>query len=142
MLVDEIRQNIQVGLTATSWEDAIKCSAAKLLEKGKIDDSYVEGMIESVHKNGAYFVIVPHVAMPHTQSEGNVHETCISFTKFVEPIIFPGDIPAELFFCLAAEDSEGHMELISELAMLLMDDAVVTELLKVKTEEEVLNILA
>ncbi len=141
MLSEALAGNMQFDTNADNWEQAIKKSASILVEKNYISDSYVDRMIESVHKNGAYIVVVPGVAMPHTQSKGDVKKTCISYTKFNKPVEFPGGLEASIFFCLAAEDCEGHLDLISELALALMDEQIIHQLSNAKSELEVKTIL-
>ncbi len=141
MLIEKLKGSMQFEVEAVSWEQAIEKSAKLLVDSNKITTKYVSRMIESVEKNGAYIVIMPEVAMPHTQSEGDVNETCLAYTKFKSPIQFPGEMEASIFFCLAAENGEGHMELISELAMALMDEETIPKLLIAETEDEVIKIL-
>ena len=58
MLLEKITaKDVQIGLAAADWEDAIRQAAAPLRDAGDIEQSYIEGMIESVHKNGPYFVL-------------------------------------------------------------------------------------
>ncbi len=140
MVYDAISSNVQLGQNVSNWEDAIKLCAKPLLEKGLIEDTYVQGMVNSVNVNGPYIVIMPGIAMPHTTSQGDVHQTCMSFTQFEKPVIFPGGVEANIFLCLAAKDADGHMDLISELAGYLMQDNMLEKLSSVKQQEELKHI--
>lgn len=124
------------------WKEAIRMSCYKLESHGFITDQYIQEIIESVEKHGPYIVIVPQVAMPHAQatSEG-VLGTAISFTKFVEPVVFydeeyDEDKPSTLFFTLAAKNPDEHLENITKLMELLGDEGVIEKLLETETLED------
>ena len=125
-----------------TWEEAIRISCEKLLEKELITEQYVDEIIKSVNTHGPYIVIVPQVAMPHAQPDSeSVLGTGISFTKFPEEIQFydeeyEEDKPASLFFTLAAKDSEAHLENIANLIELLEDEELCKKLLETDTLED------
>ena len=39
-------ENVEVGVHAADWEDAIRRSAQHLLETGKIEERYIRAMID------------------------------------------------------------------------------------------------
>ena len=41
-------ENVEVGVHAADWEDAIRRSAQHLLETGKIEERYIRAMIDAV----------------------------------------------------------------------------------------------
>ena len=45
-------ENVEVGVHAADWEDAIRRSAQHLLETGKIEERYIRAMIDAVHRVG------------------------------------------------------------------------------------------
>ena len=70
MLLETITSNdVQIGLHAKDWEGAIRQAAAPLLASGAIQQSYIEGMITSVHDNGPYFVLSKGLALAHARPE-------------------------------------------------------------------------
>lgn len=125
-----------------TWEEALRLSCQALIEQGLITEEYVEEIIQNVKDNGPYIVIADQVAMPHAMSNSpGVTGTGISFTKFPEPVIFHDeatgeDKPATLFFTLAAKNAEEHLENITHLMDLLMDEETVVALLETKTIED------
>ncbi len=141
MLTEEIKNNIILNGNASSWEQAIRLSAEPLLNQNYIDVSYVEAMINSVHKNGSYIVLIPGVAMPHCQAQGNVFKTAMSFVQLDNPVIFPDGQSVKVLFCLATTNADEHMNLISELALLLLDEKLVEKLFNVESKQELLNVL-
>ena len=126
--------------TPNTWQEAVKLSCQTLLEKEIINQKYVDEIIECVQKYGPYIVIVPGVAMPHSSedSEG-VFGTAISFTKMNDSVVFEEGNPeknAQLFFTLAAKNSEEHVENISKLSEMLMTEGLIEALMEVTTMEE------
>ena len=67
-------ETMQHKTSVDNWEEAIAMAARPLLNKGVIDDSYVEAMIDSVEKNGPYIVLKDYFALPHAQAGTGVNE--------------------------------------------------------------------
>lgn len=141
MLADLLKGNIHFANETSTWEESIKVAAEPLLSKRFITESYVDDMIKNVEINGSYIVIAPEIAMPHAQNQGGVLKTGISFLKLENSVTYPEDKDVKILFVLAAEDSEGHLELISDLSSLLIDEEVMEQLKQSTDEEEVLNLI-
>ena len=104
-----------------NWEEAITVAARPLLNKGVIDDSYVEAMIDSVEKNGPYIVLKDYFALPHAQAGTGVNEVGMSLLTLEEPVDLKGN-EVKVFLVLAAVDASAHLDALSEVSELLMDD--------------------
>ncbi len=131
MLKEFLTGNMQIVDSVDSWEDAIKVGAKPLLDKGNIEAKYVDAMIESVHKNGPYMVLVDGIAMPHSRPENGVVKSGMSFLKVKNGVDFyKTDEKVYLFFTLAAADANGHQEAIADLADLLDDDDKMEKIIK------------
>ncbi|MBJ8325771.1 PTS sugar transporter subunit IIA [Streptococcus pacificus] len=129
----------------SDWEEAVRMSGLSMLENHIINEQYIDEVIESIHELGPYIVIVPHVAMPHSQakSEG-VLGTGISLSIFPGPVSFEANNPemdAELFFMLAAKNPEEHLENIKSLTELLLTEHLIEDLINVKTIEDYHNVI-
>ena len=127
-----------------SWQDAIRGSGETLIKQGYIDDRYVKAVIACVEKYGPYIVIAPDIAMPHsTEKADGVYKTAISFMKVEKPVVFDLNDPeknARLFFMLAAENHEAHLKNMMELSEMLMNEDLVSDLLKAKNDNDLLAI--
>lgn len=123
-----------------NWEEAIRISCENLLGKEIINQTYIDEIIECVHKFGPYIVIVPGVAMPHSSEQSTgVFGTAISFTKMPGDVVFEEGNPeknARLFFTLAAKNGDEHVENISNLSEMLMTDGLIEDLMDISTMEE------
>lgn len=149
MLLEDCLKNDLVDIRENSdltWQDAVRISGNKLVEHGYIKSGYLDEIIDNVNRNGPYIVIVPGVAMPHAMAESeNVLGTAIGFTKFSNPVQFDPDnseTQAQLFFTLAAKDSDQHLKNISELSELLMSDGLIDKLIAVKSIEDLKSLVA
>ena len=117
-----------------------KANGQPLIKQGYIEDEYLGAVIECVEKYGPYIVIAPNIAMPHsTEGAPGVLKTGIGFMKVENPVHFDENDPekdARLFFMLASNDSEAHLNNMMQLADLLSNDDLVADLLTVTNDEE------
>ena len=119
------------------WQEAIRISGEIMKENNLVTDEYIDQVIADVKQYGPYIVIVPGVAMPHSQADSSgVLGTGIGLTIFPEAVSFDQKDPekdAQLFFMLAAKDNPTHMKNIANLSNLLMEDGMIEDLHKVKS---------
>lgn len=114
-------ETMQHKTSVDNWEEAIAMAARPLLNKGVIDDSYVEAMIDSVEKNGPYIVLKDYFALPHAQAGTGVNEVGMSLLTLEESVDLKGN-EVKVFLVLAAVDASAHLDALSEVSELLMDD--------------------
>ncbi|GAB2324221.1 hypothetical protein IRB23M11_18430 [Alkalibacterium sp. m-11] len=114
-------ETMQHKTSVDNWEEAITVAARPLLNKGVIDDSYVEAMIDSVEKNGPYIVLKDYFALPHAQAGKGVNKVGMSLLTLEEPVDLKGN-EVKVFLVLAAVDASAHLGALSEVSELLMDD--------------------
>jgi len=124
-----------------SWEESIRVAAQPLLEKGFITSKYIQDMIDNVNINGPYIVIVPGIAMPHARNEGGVIKTGVSFLKLKNPVLYPEEKAVNILFVLAAKDSDGHLDLISDLSSMLMDEDIMSKFRNAENENEIIELI-
>lgn len=141
MLKEFLKNNIILTDEFDSWELAIKQASEPLLEKNIIKESYVEAMINSVYKNGPYMIIMPHIALAHARPEDGVNKNGISFLKLKIPVIFPQENDVDIIIVLAAKEDEGHLELMAELADLLVDDEKTEAIRRAHNKNQIKEIL-
>jgi len=138
------RKHFKFAEAAKDWREAIRMSCETLEADGTVEADYKEEIIACVEKYGPYIVIMPNVVIPHSQEHAKgVNKTAVGFMKLHKPVRFtPGDstTDAQLFFTLASCDSNQHLENISKLSEMLMNEELVEELAKVNTPEELLEL--
>ena len=138
------QKHYKFAAEAQDWKEAIRMSCESLEADGTIEANYKEDIVACVEKYGPYIVLMPNIAMPHSQegAEG-VHKTSIGFMKLDKPVSFDPEDPekdAQLFFTLASCNPEQHMNNMVRLSELLMNEEVVAALLKAETPEDLLEI--
>ena len=130
--------------SAKDWKDAIRMSCESLEADGTVEANYKEDIIKCVEKYGPYIVIVPGVAMPHSQENAvGVHKTAIGFMKLEKPVSFDPEDPekdATLFFTLASCNPEQHLDNMSRLAEMLSNEELIEDLKKAKGPEDLLKL--
>ena len=111
---------------AKDWEDAIIMSC------------------KSLEADGPYIVIMPNIAMPHSQEGAvGVNKTAIGFMKLEKPVSFDPNDPekdAQLFFTLASCNPDQHLNNMMRLSEMLMNEELVAELLKAEGPEDLLKL--
>ena len=145
MLLEKISlQDVQVGVNAKDWEDAIAKAAAPLVKKGSVEESYVQGIIDSVKENGPYFVLTKHIALAHTRPECGVNRMDLNFTLLDTPVKFGKEEldPIKLIITLAATDSNSHLDVIADLTDILIDEELVKKILSSVSAEELYGLLS
>lgn len=129
---------------ASDWEEAVRMSCESLEADGTVETNYKEDIIQCIKKYGPYIVIMPQVAMPHSQEcAKGVHKTAIAFMKLKKAVSFePGnpEMDASLFFTLASCNPDQHLENMTKLSELLMNEKAVAALLEAETPEDLLKI--
>lgn len=145
MLREFVEKNHYIFIDrADSWQEALRIGCRPLEEDGTVDKVYADQIIECVTKYGPYIIIMPEIAMPHSQEGAiGVNKTAIGFMKVNKPVSFDKDDPekdARLFFTLASCNHNEHLENMQKLSEMLMNEELVEELLKVTSPEELIEL--
>lgn len=129
---------------AADWREAIRMSCESLEADGTIEANYKEDIIACVEKHGPYIIIMPNVALPHSQEGAQgVNKTAMGFMKLEKPVSFEegnSEKDAQLFFTLASRDPNQHLDNMTKLSEILMNEAIVEALIKATTKEDLLKI--
>ncbi|KGH56214.1 PTS mannitol transporter subunit IIA [Oenococcus oeni S25] len=124
------------------WKTSIKEASKPLLEDGTILNGYVSSMIDVVEKEGPYINIGPVIALAHAQPNGFVNRVGMALLKTKDSIALTSkDHMINIWFVLAAVDSNSHLESIKELTKLLTDPNNVEKLLSANSVCDLLNVI-
>lgn len=107
--------------SAKNWGEAIWIASRPLLFEGSIQKSYVERMVQSVKDHGPYIVLADFFALPHAAPGEDVREVAMSLLVLDEAVDLEGN-PVKIFLVLAAVDNHSHLEALSEISELLMEE--------------------
>ena len=126
------KKHVLFGEKASDWQEAIRLACSPLIRDGTVDERYPEEIIRCVKEYGPYIVLLPGVAMPHSQENSPlVHDTGVSFMRLEEPVSFDENDPekwADLFFAIAANNPERHLQNIMNLMTIFQDEALLQRL--------------
>lgn len=113
--------NIRLNVKANNWEDAIRASGQPLLERGAIDESYIDNTISNVKELGPYIVITKGVAIPHASASSGVNKTAISLISLKEAVEFGSEQndPVKYVFMLSTVDMNEHLKALTDLVEIL-----------------------
>ncbi|EJE8674287.1 PTS sugar transporter subunit IIA [Vibrio parahaemolyticus] len=134
---------IRIHSDATGWKDAISKSCEALIENGAIEPSYAEAIYRSHEELGPYYVVGPGMAMPHARPEDGVNRLSLAITVIQNGVNFNSEEndPVKMLVTLAATDSNSHVDAISKLAELFMNEEHVEAICNAQSKEDVLAII-
>ena len=81
-------KSIRLGLSASTWQEAIKLSVDPLIESWAVKPEYYDAIIESTEGYGPYYILMPGMAMPHARPEAGVQRDAFSLVTLKEPVTF------------------------------------------------------
>ncbi|MCI1209847.1 MAG: PTS sugar transporter subunit IIA [Treponema sp.] len=131
---------IAAGITAYSWQDAIREGGKLLLKQGVCTSDYIESIITSCEVNGPYFVIGKGIAMPHTRPEKGALGNGFALVTLSSPVSFgdPENDPIDILIFMAAKSSSDHVEdLMCQIADFCDDENKLHTLRSLATTEDV-----
>ncbi|EXX86874.1 PTS mannitol transporter subunit IIA [Paenibacillus darwinianus] len=130
----KVRLNVKVG----DKNEAIRLAGQLLVNDGHVPPEYVDKMIERDSVSSTY--LGNGVAMPHgtNESKSLIKSTGMSVLTVPGGVDFGGQT-ANLIIGLAAVGSE-HMEILSNVAVLVSDDDEMGRILEAGSAEELLSI--
>jgi len=137
------KDHIRIKEDAADWEEAIRRAGDVLVQAGSAKPAYLDRMIRSVKELGPYIVIMPGFALAHAAPCEDVVKSDISLITLKEPVSFgsPND-PVLVVLCLGCVDSTSHLDMLSEIAELLLEEGRIGQIAKAADVEEIMGILA
>lgn len=120
-----------------TWQEAIEITGKHMLDVGAIEEGYIQAMIDVVNKVGPYIVLAPHIALAHAAAGTHVLKNDMVLVIFKKPVIFNCENdPVHLMFGLCALEQGSHLDLLTNLSLILDDEDVWEKLLACENLEE------
>lgn len=136
-------ENVEINVKANDWIDAITKGGNILLKNNKIEEIYIESMINTIKELGPYIVMVKGIAMPHSRPEFGVKSLGLSVITLVEPINF-GNVeldPVSILFTICSPDNNTHLNLLQDLSYIMEDTDLIIKSKKCKNKQELIDLL-
>lgn len=135
------KTHVKIRVHAADWEDAIRHAGMLLVDTGSITPAYIDSMIQSVKTLGPYIVILPGFALAHAAPCEAVKKSDIALITLDEPIDFGSENgPVSVILCLACTDSSSHLDRLSQIAELLMQENKIEQIASAESPDEVVRL--
>lgn len=133
------REAIRLDERAGSRDEAIRRCGALLVDIGAVAPAYVDAMLDRERSISTY--IGEGVAIPHgtLNSKESVLRDALAVLRFPDGVDWDG---FDVRVCVAiAAAGDGHVDILAQLASVLMDPAAADRLRNSTTADEVIEIL-
>lgn len=135
------KDHIKIKVSVSDYEDAIKKVGQILVDTNSIKENYIQSMIDAIKQLGPYIVMAPGFALAHARPSEDVLKDDVSIITLKEPACFNSiNDPVYVIMCLAAKDSNSHIDLMQKIATILMKGDTIENLKKVNSVEDVQKI--
>jgi PTS system mannitol-specific IIA component len=133
------RRAIRLAERAAGRFEAVHRCGQVLVEIGAVDSTYIEAMLKREHDISTY--VGEGVAIPHSTGAGKqaVLRDALAVLKFTEPVDWDG-FPVTVCVAIAAR-GEGHIEILGQLAEILLDADRARELREATEAIDVIRLL-
>jgi PTS system mannitol-specific IIA component len=134
------RAAIRLAEVAADRDDAIRRCGATLVEVGAVEPAYVEAMLARERSISTF--VGEGVAIPHGTLEGKaaVRRDALAVLRFPDGVDWGGN-PVTVCVAIAAQ-GDGHVDLLAELADVLLDPDRAAALRATTDPDQVLALLA
>ncbi len=136
------KENIQAKVKAKDWGEAIRIVGRLLENSGSVTHLYTEAMVTAVKEMGPYMVITPNFALAHAAPSDEVIKDDVALITLDKPVLFgsPHD-PVYIIMAICSKDGKSHMNSLTQIASVLMQENTIDRLIEAKKVDEILNIL-
>ncbi|WP_291256669.1 fructose-specific PTS transporter subunit EIIC [Fusobacterium sp.] len=145
MLKDMLIKNcMNLNLKGKTKEEVIDEMIGMLMDNGRLNDreEYKKEILKREAQSSTG--LEEGIAIPHAKTKA-VKIPSIAFGRSLEGVDYDSldGEPSKLFFMIAApaDATDSHIEVLSKLTTLLLDDNLRENLLKAETKDEILNLL-
>jgi mannitol PTS system EIIA component len=132
-------RGVLLGQVAADRDDAVRRCGRLLAEVGAVEEPYIAAMLEREHDISTY--VGEGVAIPHATNAGRaaVRRDALAVVGFAEPVAWEGG-PVSVCVAIAAR-GDGHLEILSRLAEILLDPPAAKALREAADPGQVLRLL-
>lgn len=130
---------IELSATASSREEAVAFCGNKLASLGAVSSEYVAAMWEREQTLSS--CLGSGFAIPHGTDASRAHVKFdqLVFVRFLEPVPWDGE---QVRVCIAiAAKGDAHVDILGNLADLLLDESATQLLLSSESQQEILDLV-
>ncbi|CAG9620219.1 PTS sugar transporter subunit IIA [Sutcliffiella rhizosphaerae] len=132
------KENIVLNATIGTKEDAIKKTGQLLVDRGYVEPTYIDKMMEREELTSTY--MGNFVAIPHGTEDAKkvVKESGIAIVQVPNGVDFNGN-EVKLLIGIAGKGDE-HLEILSQIAIVCSEEENVQKIVEAQTAEEILEL--
>ena len=130
-------ENIVLNQVLTTKEEAIRLTGKILVDRGYVEPSYVEKMLEREEMTSTYmgnFVAIPHGT---DDAKNEVKESGIAIIQVPGGVDFGDGNIVKLIFGIAGKGDE-HLDILSNIAIVVSEEENVEKIVTASSKDEVL----
>lgn len=131
-------ENIQLNVSLSSKEDAIREAGKLLVDGGYTDEGYIDKMFEREEITSTFmgnFVAIPHGT---DDAKENVYHSGLSVLQVPEGVSYGDGNTAKLIFGIAGKNNE-HLEILSKIAIVCSDEDNIERMVNATSKSELLE---
>jgi len=134
------KENIVLGADVKTKEQAIQLAGRILVERGYVEESYIDKMFEREALTSTY--MGNFVAIPHGTEEAKklVKQAGLSIVQVPNGVDFGGGNIVKVLIGIAGKDNE-HLEILSKVAIVCSEEENIQKMIEATTEDEILALL-
>ncbi|WP_175640314.1 PTS sugar transporter subunit IIA [Metabacillus schmidteae] len=133
--------NILLNQQFDNKTDAIKATGQILVEKGYVEASYIDAMLQREELSSTYmgnFVAIPHGT---EDAKSAVLNSGLSVIQVPSGVDFGGGNIVKFLIGIAGKGDE-HLEILSKIAIVLSEEENVEKLVQAQSKEEIIDLLS
>jgi len=133
------KENIQLNVKLNSKEEAVRYTGKILVDNGYVEPSYVDKMLEREELTSTF--MGNHVAIPHGTEDAKqaVKETGLVVVTVPDGVDYGDGNIVKILIGIAGKGDD-HLEILSQIAIVLSEEDNVQRLVDAASEEEILSI--
>lgn len=131
-------ENIVLNQAFSTKEEAIRFTGNLLVERGHVEAAYVDKMMEREEMTSTFmgnFVAIPHGT---DDAKKEVKESGLAIIQVPEGVDFGDGNIVKLLIGIAGKGDE-HLEILSNIAIVVSEEENVEQIVKASTKEQVLS---
>lgn len=134
-------ENILLNQQFDNKTDAIKATGQILVDKGYVEASYINAMMQREELSSTYmgnFVAIPHGT---EDAKSAVLNSGLSVIQVPGGVDFGGGNIVKFLIGIAGKGDE-HLEILSKIAIVLSEEENVEKLVQAQSKEEIIELLS
>lgn len=132
-------ENVKLNVKVTNKEAAIRLAGSLLVNNGYVNEAYVDSMFEREQLTTTFmgnFIAIPHGT---DDSKKEVLASGITILQIPEGVDFGNGNVAKVVFGIAGK-GDGHLELLSQIAIICSEVENVEKIVAAKSYEDIVQL--